>query len=62
MLIPHFGRPNGTDISRQRQDHARRPSCDTAIEGFDQKARRKGKKWHILVDTLGLLLGDAGWP
>ena len=37
MLIPHSGRPYGTDTSRQRQDHARRPSCDTAIEGFDQR-------------------------
>jgi hypothetical protein len=40
MLIPHSGRPYGTDTSRQRQDHARRPSCDTAIEGFDQRACR----------------------
>ena len=40
MLIPHFGRSSGTDTSRQRQDYARRPSCDTAIEGFDQRARR----------------------
>ena len=39
-LIPHSGRPYGTDTSRQRQDHSRRPSCDTAIEGFDQRARR----------------------
>ena len=39
-LIPHSGRPYGTDTSRQRQDHARRPSSDTAIEGFDQRARR----------------------
>jgi hypothetical protein len=27
MLILHSGRPYGTDSSRQRQDHARRPSC-----------------------------------
>ena len=39
-LIPHSGRRYGTDTSRQRQDHARRPSSDTAIEGFDQRARR----------------------
>ena len=30
----------GQNIHRQRQDHARRPSSDTAIEGFDQRARR----------------------
>ena len=40
MLIPHSGRPYGTDTSRQRQDHARHPSCDTAIEGFDQRTCR----------------------
>ena len=39
-LIPHSGRRYGTDTSRQRQDHARRPSSDTAIEGFDRRARR----------------------
>ena len=38
-LIPHpSGRRYGTDTSRQRQDHARRPSSDTAIEGFDHKS------------------------
>jgi len=31
MLMLHSGRPYGTDSSRQRQDHARRPSCYTAI-------------------------------
>src|SRR5262245_57477433 len=36
MLILHCGRPYGTDSSRQRQDHARRPSCYTAIEGFQE--------------------------
>src|SRR5262249_54685542 len=40
MLMLHCGRPYGTDSSRQRQDHARRPSCDTAIEGFDPRARQ----------------------
>ena len=40
MLILHSGRPYGTDSSRQRQDHARRPSCYTAIEGFDTRARQ----------------------
>jgi len=40
MLMLHSGRPYGTDSSRQRQDHARRPSCYTAIEGFDPKARQ----------------------
>src|SRR5215470_14103832 len=40
MLILHCGRPYGTDSSRQRQDHARRPSCYTAIEGFDPRARQ----------------------
>ena len=30
----------GTDTSRQRHDHARHPSCNTAIEGFDQGASR----------------------
>ena len=40
MLILHSGRPYGTDSSRQRQDHARRPSCYTAIEGFDPRARQ----------------------
>ena len=39
MLMLHSGRPYGTDSSRQRQDHARRPSCYTAIEGFDPRAR-----------------------
>ena len=37
MLIPHSGRNYGTDTSRQRHDHARRPS-DTAIAGCDQRA------------------------
>src|SRR6266446_7733831 len=40
MLMLHSGRPYGTDSSRQRQDHARRPSCYTAIEGFDPRARQ----------------------
>src|SRR5215471_2926686 len=40
MLMLHCGRPYGTDSSRQRQDHARRPSCYTAIEGFDPRARQ----------------------
>src|SRR5215831_7876973 len=40
MLILYSGRPYGTDPSRQRQDHARRPSCYTAIEGFDPRARQ----------------------
>src|SRR5262249_33101874 len=40
MLILYSGRPYGTDSSRQRQDHARRPSCFTAIEGFDPRARQ----------------------
>ena len=40
MLILHSGRPYGTDSSRQRQDDARRPSCYTAIEGFDPRARQ----------------------
>src|SRR5205807_6421455 len=40
MLMLHSGRPYGTDSSRQRQDHARRPSCYTAIEGFDPRVRQ----------------------
>src|SRR5580693_8675786 len=37
-LIPHSGRHYGPDTSWQRHDHARRPSCDTAIEGSAQRA------------------------
>src|SRR5262249_13393409 len=40
MLMLHSGRPYGTDSSRQRQDHPRRPSCYTAIECFDPRARQ----------------------
>ena len=37
-LIPHSGRHYGPDTSWQRHDHARRSSCDTAIEGSAQRA------------------------
>ena len=37
MLILYSGRPYGTDSSRQRKDHARRPSCYT---GFDPRTRQ----------------------
>jgi hypothetical protein len=51
---PTSGRSCGTDTSRLRQDHVHRPSCDTAIEGFDQKnsptamisTRRWWMKWR----------------
>ena len=42
-LIRHSGRDYGTDTSRQRHDHARHPSCDTAIEGSAQRARRPAR-------------------
>ena len=42
-LIPHSERHYGPDTSWQRHDHARRPSCDTAIEGSAQRAR--GTVW-----------------
>ena len=35
-LIPHSGRDYGPGTSRLRHDHARRPNCDTAIEGSAQ--------------------------
>jgi hypothetical protein len=44
MLMLHSGRPYGTNSSRQRQDHARRPSCYTAIEGFDPRARQRNAR------------------
>ena len=37
-LILHSGRDYGPDTPRQRHDDARRPSCDTAIEGSAQRA------------------------
>ena len=46
MLMLHSGRPYGTDSSRQRQDHARRPSCYTAIEGF--LGQLGGENVHLL--------------
>src|SRR6478736_920965 len=39
-LILHSGRPYGTDTPRQRHDHARGPSCNTAIEGSAQRVSR----------------------
>ena len=42
-LIRHTGRAYGTDTSRQRRDHARHPSCDTAIEGSAQRTRRPAR-------------------
>ena len=42
-LIRHTGRSYGTDTSRQRRDHARHPSCDTAIEGSAQRTRRPAR-------------------
>ena len=35
-LIPHSGGDYGPGTSRLRHDHARRPNCDTAIEGSAQ--------------------------
>jgi len=42
-LIPHSGRGYGTDTSRQRHDHARHPSRDTAIEGSAQRSSRAAR-------------------
>lgn len=42
-LIPHSGRSYGTDTSRQRHDHARHPSSDTAIEGSAQRSSRAAR-------------------
>ena len=45
MLMLHSGRPYGTDSSRQRQDHARRPSCYTSYAGdwVTRSIRRRGE-------------------
>src|SRR5512139_1531297 len=40
MLILHSGRQYGPGTSWQRHDHARHPSCDTAIEGSAQRLGR----------------------
>ncbi len=37
-LILQSGRSYGTGTTRLRHDHARRPSCNTAIESFGQRA------------------------
>lgn len=42
-LILHFGRHYRLDTPRQRYGYARRPSCDTAIEGSAQKI--SGAAW-----------------
>src|SRR5262249_46911017 len=52
MLMLHSGRPYGTDSSRQRQDHARRPSCYTAIEGLDPRARQPLRSYYENVDDV----------
>lgn len=39
ILIPLSGRGYGPGTSRQRHDHVRHPSCNTAIEGSAQRTR-----------------------
>ena len=56
MLLQDSGRPYGTDTSRQRQDHARRPSCDTAIEG---ETRRKKAFKHYPIGYFHIDIADV---
>src|SRR5260370_39084952 len=53
MLMLHSGRPYGTDSSRQRKDHARRPSCYTAIEGFDPSLSGANALWALCARRAG---------
>lgn len=39
-MLLHSGRSYGTDTSRQRHDHVRHPSGNTAIEGSAQRTSR----------------------
>src|SRR3954454_18325851 len=48
-LIPHSGRDYGPGTSRLRHDHARRPNCDTAIEGSAQGT--SGAAWAEPQDS-----------
>src|SRR6187200_1734494 len=40
LAWPRPRRHSGTSTSRKRHDHSRRPSSNTAIEGFDPGAER----------------------
>lgn len=44
LMPPSTRNRYGTDTSRQRHDHSRSPSCDTAIESFDPGVERAPRR------------------
>jgi hypothetical protein len=51
-LIPHSGRDYGPGTSWLRHDHARRPNCDTAIEGSAQGT--SGAVWGAYAEKIAV--------
>src|SRR5258706_15497215 len=65
MLIPHSGRPYGTDTSWQRHDHARRQSSNTAIASFAPRvsgAIQSQSQDGCQVEEARLRANKRPWP